>query len=89
MNNKSDLTKMFTKLNNLGFSRIFIESGVTFLKFLIKNNFINNLYIFISQSKININGLNKFEPLTINKTKLSKKINVNLFGDYVKKIKLK
>ena len=60
----------------MGYSRMFIETGPTFLKSLIKNKIIDELLIFKSINKlgkkgknnISINYLKKFSPklLTIN-----------------------
>ena len=44
------LFKSFIKLN---FSRIFVESGLTFINFLIKNKLINNIYIFKTNFNLN------------------------------------
>ena len=60
----------------MGYSRMFIETGPTFLKSLIKNKIIDELFIYKSINKlgkkgknnISINFLKKFSPklLTIN-----------------------
>ena len=89
MNNKNDFSKIFKKLYNMGFSRIFVESGVTFLNYLIKNSFIHNLFIFNSMYNLKKNGLNKLDKLFVNKARFQKRINVNLFGDNLIKLKLK
>ena len=71
------------------YSRILIESGLTFMNFLIKNKFMNNLYIFKTLHKLNQNGINYSRSNLIKKIKLNNKINVNLFGDRLYKERLK
>ena len=76
LKNKEDFEKLNKKIYKLGYSRMFIETGLTFLKSLIKNKIINDLFIFKSKNKlgkkgknnISINYLKKFSPklLTIN-----------------------
>ena len=64
----------------MGYSRMFIETGPTFLKSLIKNKIIDELLIFKSINKlgkkgknnISINYLKKFSP---------KLLKINLNGD--------
>ena len=36
---------LYKKLYKMGYSRILVETGLTFLKYLIKNKLINDLYI--------------------------------------------
>ena len=48
LNSKEDFILLFKSFSKLNFSRIFIESGLTFINFLIKNKFLNNIYIFKS-----------------------------------------
>ena len=42
----------------MGYSRMLIETGLTFLNNLIKNKMINDLYIFKSNKKLGKNGKN-------------------------------
>ena len=42
----------------MGYSRMLIETGLTFLNNLIKNKMINDLYIFKSNKKLKKNGKN-------------------------------
>ena len=73
---KKDFEKLNKKIYKMGYSRMFIETGPTFLKSLIKNKIIDELLIFKSMNKlgkkgknnISINYLKKFSPklLTIN-----------------------
>ena len=76
LENKKDFEKLNKKIYKMGYSRMFIETGPTFLKSLIKNKIIDELFIFKSINKlgkkgknnISINYLKKFSPklLTIN-----------------------
>jgi len=76
LENKKDFEKLNKKIYKMGYSRMFIETGLTFLESLIKSKIIDELYIFKSVNKlgkkgknnISINYLKKFSPklLTIN-----------------------
>ena len=61
LKNKKDFKKFFLILKEKGYSRIFVESGLTFLNFLIKNKFLNNIYIFKSKNILNKAGINYFK----------------------------
>ena len=89
LNNYKDYLFFFTYLNKLGFSRIFIETGLSFLNFLINNKLINNMYIFQSNDKIKRFGINYNSIYLIKKMKLKNKINVNLFNNKLYKVNLK
>ena len=86
---KKDFKNLFLILKKKGYSRIFIESGLTLINFLIKNKFLNNIYIFRSNNTLKKLGINYSSPGTIKKINLKNKINVNLFGDKLYKEKLK
>ncbi len=81
MNNKLDFLNIFRRLNSLGYTRILVESGLIFLKFLHKNKIINNLYIFKSSYKLKKKGKNNCKSFFIKNIKNEKIIKVNLFGD--------
>ncbi|MFL2889249.1 MAG: bifunctional diaminohydroxyphosphoribosylaminopyrimidine deaminase/5-amino-6-(5-phosphoribosylamino)uracil reductase RibD [Pelagibacteraceae bacterium] len=83
------IKQSFYKINNLGFSRLFVESGLIFLSFLLKNKFINNIYIFQSKMKLKNKGYNNISNKLIKSVKLKNKIKVNLNGDQMYKIFLK
>ena len=89
LKNKKDFKDFFLILKKRGYSRIFIESGLTFLNFLIKNKFLNNIYIFKSNNRLNKLGINYSNSNIIKKIILKNLINVNLFGDKLYKEKLK
>ena len=89
LKNKENFKKLFLILKKIGYSRILVESGLTFLNFLIKNKFLNNIYIFRSSSSLKKFGINYSSPKVIKKINLKNLINVNLFGDKLYKEKLK
>ncbi len=89
LKNKKDFKDFFLILKKRGYSRIFIESGLTFLNFLIKNKLLNNIYIFKSNNRLNKLGINYSNSNIIKKIILKNLINVNLFGDKLYKEKLK
>ena len=72
-----------------GYSRIFIESGLTFINFLINNNFLNYIYIFKSKINLKKNGINYSSSKTLKKITLKNMIKVNLYDDklYMEKLK--
>ena len=71
------------------YSRIFVESGLTFTNFLIKNKMIDNLYLFKSNLNLNKNGINYGSNRLIKKIKLTNKLQTNLDNDrgYIERIK--
>ena len=91
MNNFStDLKNIFYIIKKLGFNRILVESGVTYLNQLIKYNLIKNFYLFKSPIKLARNGLNNNNPAHLKKISISRKdkIKVNLKGDTLYKVKI-
>ncbi len=86
---KKDFKNLFLFLKKTGYSRIFVETGLTFINFLIKNKFLNNIYIFKSSNSLKKFGINYSNPNIIKKINLKNMINVNLFGDKLYKEKLK
>ena len=78
-----DLRKVLFKIGKLGFSRIFLETGLNLFTNFLKNRLINDLYIFVSNKKIGKNGYNSFKNYmkrNLN-NKSKQKQRVNLFGD--------
>ena len=57
-----------------------IETGLTFLNFLLKNKFINELYIFKSNKKLGKSGKNN-DTLKYLKKIYPKLLTINLNGD--------
>jgi len=58
LDNENDFIKMFRYLYKLGYSRIFFETGLTFLNTLIKYRLLNNLYIFQNNKRLKKSGFN-------------------------------
>ncbi len=78
---KDDFSNLFKSFINLGFSRIFVESGLTLINFFIKNDFINNIYIFKTNYNLDKNGSNNSSNKMLKKIKLRNKLNVFLDND--------
>jgi len=72
---------MFKIVYQMGYSRIFFETGLTFLNSLLSYKLLNNLYIFQSNVILNKNGLNNTTSKYLKKIKLNKKIKINLNND--------
>ncbi len=83
MDTVKDFRILFKSFTKLGYSRIFIESGLTFINFLLINNFLNNIYIFKTSSNLNNNGFNNASNKYLKKIKLKNKLRVFLNGDNV------
>ena len=64
----------------MGYGRILIEAGLTFLNNLLKDKLINNLYIFKSDNKLGKNGKNN-SPSRLLRNILPKLLTINLDGD--------
>ena len=45
LEDKNDFNFLYRKIYKIGYSRMFIEAGLTFLNNLIKNKMIHDLYI--------------------------------------------
>ncbi len=78
------------KLKKIGFSRILCESGLHTTRALLQENLLHNLYVFISPDRLAKRGSNSFKSL-LNKLKLKEKekININLSGDDLYKVRIK
>ena len=83
MESKDDFNKLFISFMKLRFSRIFVETGLTFINFLIKQKFINKIYIFKTKINLDKNGFNNSSNKLIKKIKLKNKLKVNLDNDAV------
>lgn len=86
---QQDYKKVFKLLLFKGYSRIFVESGLSFTNYLIKNKLLNNIYIFKSNNKLNKYGYNNASSKIIKKIKLRNKLKTFLYEDKVYKEKLK
>ncbi len=56
--NKNDFKILFKKMYKMGYSRILVEAGLTFLNNLIKDKLINDLYIFKTSFNLKKKGKN-------------------------------
>jgi len=86
-----DLKEVLIKAKELGFFRIFLESGVKLTSSFLKHNLVDDLKIFISKNnlgKIGKLSIKKFMNLYLKKKKHVKE-RVNLFGETFISYKLK
>ena len=89
--NNLDLEKVLIKTKDLGFSRIFLESGIKLSTSFFKMNLVNDFRIFISNIKIKKRGYGSVKSyfksfLRYKKKKIEK---VNLFGEKLISYKIK
>jgi diaminohydroxyphosphoribosylaminopyrimidine deaminase/5-amino-6-(5-phosphoribosylamino)uracil reductase len=87
---KNNLKNVFYLIKKLGFSRILVESGVTFLDQLIKHKLIKNFYLFKSSENLGTKGINRSNLLYSKKIFFfeKNKIKVNLKDDSLYKVKI-
>jgi diaminohydroxyphosphoribosylaminopyrimidine deaminase / 5-amino-6-(5-phosphoribosylamino)uracil reductase len=85
LNNKSDFIKMFQKIYKIGYSRVFFETGLTFLNSLLNYRLVNNLYVLQNNIKLNNNGYNNSTSKYLRKIKLINKMKINLINDVIYK----
>ena len=74
--NKNDFNLLFKKIYKLGYARILIEAGLSFLNTSIEKRLINDLYIFKTNHNLSKKGKNNatlkflknisFKPMSIN-----------------------
>jgi len=83
LDSKEDFGRLFQYFTKLKYSRIFVESGLTFMNFLMKNNFLNNIYIFKTNLNLNKNGINNSSNKLMKRIKLKNKLKVYLENDNV------
>ena len=83
MNSKEDFIKIFKSLLRFKFSRIFVETGLTFVNFLITSKLIDKMYIFKTDLNLKRKGFNNSSNKLIKKIKLKNKLSVNLGNDEV------
>ena len=78
-----DLKRVLIKTRMLGFSRIFLESGLKLSGNFLKENLVDDLKIFISNKKLNKNGEGNIKKYFTTLLKKKKCIieKVNLFGE--------
>ena len=80
LEDKRDLNLLYKKIYKIGYSRMIVEVGLTFLNNLIKNKMIHDLYIFKSNKKLGKNGTNNNTTKYLRKT-YPKLLTINLNGD--------
>ncbi len=82
-NGDLDLKKALIKARKLGFSRIFLESGLKLAGNFLKENLVNDLKFFISNKMLNKNGNGSIREYftTLLKKRKFKFEKVNLFGE--------
>ena len=86
-----NLKKVLIKAKELGFSRIFLESGLNLIINFLKSDLINDFKLFKSNKNIKADGKKNFKKdflLFLNKRKSSLE-KVNLLGDKLISYKLK
>ena len=88
LNRKEDFQKIINLLKKKGYNRIFVECGVVFLEFLIKNKFLSNLYIFKSDKKLKKFGRKPIKYIIKRKLKFKNLIKVNLYDNKLFKEKI-
>ena len=86
---KNDFKKVFKIIKTKGYNRIFVESGLIFLNFMISNKFVNNVYIFKTDKPLKRQGKNNTNASILKKLDTKdKKVNVNLLSDDLFKVKI-
>jgi len=86
-----DLKRSLLKARELGFSRIFLESGIKLISNFLKKSLVNEFKLFISNKKLKKNGsgyINKYFTSLL-KNKKGQREKVNLLGDKLISYKLK
>ena len=78
--NQDDFNLLFKKIYRMGYSRILVETGLTFLNTFIKNKLVNDLYIFKTNNNLKKGGKNN-ATLRYLKSTSSKLISINLKND--------
>ena len=88
LENKKDFILLYKKIYQMGYSRVFIEAGLTFLNTLIKNELIHDLYVFKNNNKLGKKGMNNNSSIYLKKNS-SKMVIINLDQDQLYKINFK
>jgi len=81
--NEFDLKELLAKVRDLGFSRIFLETGIKLTNNFLDNDLVDVFHLFISKKNLGTNGKNNFKNLmrVYFKKKKFFKEKVNLFDD--------
>ncbi len=86
-----NLFRVLLHLKLLGFSRIFVESGIRLITKFFNNNLFDDFFLFTSNKKLGKNGDNSFKKI-MKKFLMNKKANlekVNLSGEKLISYKIK
>jgi len=86
-----DLKECLIKAKKLGFSRIFLESGIKLTKNFLQENLVNELKVFVSDKNLGKDGggsIKKYLRASLKKRKFFSE-NVNLIGEKLLSYKLK
>ena len=78
-----NLRDVVLKIKKMGFSRIFLETGVNLTSNFLKDNLIDDFKLFVSSKKLGKKGDNKFKreiQLFLDK-KMKYEEKINLLGD--------
>jgi len=87
---KLSYKKILMELKKRGYSRILCEAGSYTAGELLKKRLVNNLYVFMSQTNLRKNGKKSFKKHIKDLSISNKnKVNVNLFGDVLYKVRIK
>ena len=86
-----DLIKSLKKVKELGFSRVFLESGIKLITNFLNKNLIDEFKLFISNKKLKKNGNGRIQKYLVSflKNKRGKIEKVNLGGEKLITYKLK
>ena len=86
-----DLKKVLFKAQTLGFSRIFLETGIKLASNFLKENLVNELKIFVSNDKLKNKGEGSFKNYFKTFLKKKKQIieKVNLYNEKLITYKIK
>jgi diaminohydroxyphosphoribosylaminopyrimidine deaminase / 5-amino-6-(5-phosphoribosylamino)uracil reductase len=89
--NKLNLVDILTKVKKMGFYRVFLESGAELTTNFLKNNLVDDLFVFTSNKNLGLNGngsIKKYlKPFLKDKSFINEK--VNLFGEKILLYKIK
>ena len=87
---KLSYKKILMELKKRGYSRILCEAGSYTAGELLKKRLVNNLYVYMSQTNLRKNGKKSFKKHIKDLSISNKnKVNVNLFGDVLYKVRIK
>lgn len=84
LKDKNDYTFLYKKIYKMGYARMLIETGLTFINNLINNKMIHDLYIFKSKKKLGNRGKNNDTTKYLKKI-FPKLVTINLNGDILLK----